>query len=382
MSSDFIPLSVPMVGEGELENLRQCIETGWVSSAGPFVTEFENRIAAYVGSPHGVAATSGTAALHLALIVAGVCPGDEVLVSTLSFVAPANAIRYIGAHPVFVDADPETWQMSPSLVGSFLREKCGRREGALINKETGRRVSAILPVHILGGAVDMDRILALAKEFGLSVIEDATEGLGATYRGRPLGTMGDIGCFSFNGNKLITCGGGGMIVTQNKHMADRARHLSTQAKSDPAEYDHDEVGFNYRLTNIQAALGCAQLDKIDDYLDRKAAIASAYLDEFKDNVGISPMPRPDWSDAPPWLFAIDLASGDSRDVIAAAKKAGIEMRPLWKPLHRTQAHQGSTVIGGAVAEGLFERVVCLPSSVGISGGETSRVAKFLKGALS
>ncbi|MCW9035972.1 MAG: LegC family aminotransferase [Rhodospirillales bacterium] len=377
-----IPLSVPSVGEGELENLRSCIETSWVSSAGPYVREFENRLAELAGTKNAVATASGTSALHLSLIVAGVKRDEEVLVSTLSFIAPANAVAYTGAVPVFVDADPKTWQMCPVLVEKFLREDCKIRNGDVFNKKSGRKISAILPVHILGGVVEMAPLLALAKEFNLPIIEDATEGLGAIYQGKPVGTIGEVGCYSFNGNKLITCGGGGMIVSDHSRWAKRARHLSTQAKSDPAEYIHDEIGFNYRLTNLQAALGCAQLDKFERYVLRKKEIASAYKSLCNEIDGLNFMPDPEWSESVFWLSAIAIDPHGfgmgSRSLLKKAGEQGIEMRPLWQPLHLSPAYKGSMMLGGSVAEDLFKKVLCVPSSVDLDNENLERVLTFIK----
>src|SRR5579862_6352196 len=245
----FTPLSVPEIRGNEWKYVKECLDTGWVSSVGSFVDRFEQDVAKFVGARFGVAAVNGTAALHTALLVAGVCPDDEVLVSTLTFIAPANAIRYAGAWPVFVDAEPEYWQMDPERVVQFIKEKCAWNGRELRNRSTGRRLKAIMPVHILGHPVDMEPLLNLARQYDLVVIGDATESLGAAYRGQKVGRLGDIACFSFNGNKLITTGGGGMMVTDNEAWADRARYLTTQAKDDAIEYTHHTIGFNYRLTN-------------------------------------------------------------------------------------------------------------------------------------
>ncbi len=261
-----IPLSVPELGGNEWLYVKECLDTNWVSSAGPFVDRFERMVAAFVGARFAVATASGTAALHLALLVAGIELDDEVIVSSLTFVAPVNAIRYIGAWPVFIDAEPNHWQMDSQKVADFLTTQCIWANGELRNKSTGRRVKAILPVHILGHPCDMDPIVQIARKFELVVIEDATEALGARYKSRTVGKPGDVACFSFNGNKIITTGGGGMIVTDNERWAEKAKYLSTQAKDDPIEYIHDEIGYNYRLTNIQAALGVAQMEQLDKHI--------------------------------------------------------------------------------------------------------------------
>lgn len=284
-----IPLCVPEISGNEWKYVKECLDTNWVSSAGSFVDRFEQELAAYVGTEYAIATCNGTAALHVALLVAGVQPDDEVLVSALTFISPANAIRYVGAWPVFMDAEPNYWQMDPEKVVSFLAKECQRRNDTLYNKTTGRRVKAILPVHILGHPVNMDPILEVARKYDLVVIEDATESLGAKYKGRMVGHLGDIACFSFNGNKIITAAAGGMIVTDKKEWAQKAKYLTTQAKDDPVEYIHNEIGYNYRLTNIQAAIGCAQLEQLDEYIAKKSGTAATYDAALEGVPGITPM---------------------------------------------------------------------------------------------
>lgn len=242
--ADTVSLCVPHLAGREWDYLKQCLDTGWVSSVGPFVDRFEREVAARAGAPHAVAMVNGTCALHVALQLCGVGPGDEVILPAVTFIAPANAVRYLNAWPVFVDVDATHWQMDPASVRGFLAEQCTRRDGAVFNRATGRRVRAILPVHVLGHPAPMDELAAVAREYGLRAVEDATESLGAHYRGKPLGALGDVGVFSFNGNKIITTGGGGMLVTADAQLASRARYLSTQAKDDPVEYVHGEVGYN------------------------------------------------------------------------------------------------------------------------------------------
>src|SRR5439155_7054592 len=270
----FLPLCVPHFRGNEWRYLKECIDTGWVSSVGAYVDRFERAVAARAGTRHAVAVVNGTSALHLALLAAGVGPDDEVLVSDLTFIAPANAVRYAGAWPVFIDAESAAWQIDVQKLADFLHKECDRRGGIVRNRATGRRVRAVLPVHVLGHTCDMDPILEIARRFELPVIEDATECLGADYKGQHAGALGDMGCFSFNGNKLITTGGGGMVVTDNAAWATHVKHLSTQAKADALEYEHDEVGYNYRLTNIQAALGVAQMEVLDEHIAAKRRIAA------------------------------------------------------------------------------------------------------------
>lgn len=377
-----VPLCVPHMAGAEWEYIKECLDTNWVSSVGPFVDRFEAELAAYVGTAHGVATASGTAALHVALLVAGVEPDDEVLVPALSFIAPANAVRYCGAWPVFVDAEPQYWQMDVEEVARFLEEECVVRDGQSFNRSTGRRISAILPVHILGHPVDMDPLIALARRYRLAVVEDATESLGATYRGRMTGTLGDIGVFSFNGNKLITTGSGGMIVTDNREWADRARYLTTQAKDDPVEYVHDEIGYNYRLSNVQAAMGCAQLEGVEERLAAKRDTAESYRIGLSMVNGLTLPEEAPWTSSAWWLYTIlvsEAAFGlGSRDVLARLEDSDIQTRPLWQPLSLSQAHAKSISRGCPVAERLHRDALSLPSSVGLTPYDRGRVIDALK----
>src|SRR5439155_23977886 len=251
----------------------------------------------------------GTAALHVALLVAGVRSEDEVIVPALTFIAPANAVRYTGAWPTFVDAEPDYWQLDPAEVRAFLEHDCERRDREVWNRRTGRRVAAVLPVDILGHPCDLDAIHAVAGEYELTVVEDATESLGACYRGRPLGQRSQLTCFSFNGNKLLTTGAGGMVATTDARLAERARYLTTQAKDDPLEFVHAEIGFNYRLSNVQAAIGCAQLERLDEFVARKRQIASRYAHALCGLRGVSVMREAPWATASFWLSTILVAEG-------------------------------------------------------------------------
>ncbi|MCE7871236.1 aminotransferase class I/II-fold pyridoxal phosphate-dependent enzyme, partial [bacterium CPR1] len=259
-----IALCEPRIQGNEIHYLEKCIRENWVSSAGPYVDAFERSLAELAGSKHAVSTSSGTAAIHLGLLLAGIQPDEEVIVPSLTFIAPANAVRYLGAWPTFLDVEPRYWQIDPAAVERFLREDCQRSsDGCLRNRHTGRVVRCLLAVHLLGHPCEMDSLLSLCAEFGLFLLEDATESLGARYRESPVGSHGQLACFSFNGNKIVTTGGGGMLVTNDDHLAERARYLSTQAKDDPLEYVHNEVGYNYRLTSLQAAFGLAQLEQLE-----------------------------------------------------------------------------------------------------------------------
>lgn len=376
-----ISLCVPEIRGNEWKYVKECLDTNWVSSAGAFVDRFERMVADYVGAKCAVATVNGTAALHIALLVAGVQPDDEVLVPTLTFIAPANAVRYVGAWPVFMDADPTYWELDPEKVADFVERGCRWTNSELRNKLTGRRVRAIIPVHILGHPCDMDPLLEIARKFNLVVIEDATESLGARYKERKVGSLGDIACFSFNGNKVITTGGGGMIVTNNPEWAHQARYLTTQAKDDPFEYVHKEIGYNYRLTNIQAALGCAQMEKLDEYIAAKRRIASTYTDALQGLTGITLMAEAPWASSIFWMYTVLVEETEygmsSRALMRRLDAACIETRPLWQPLHLSPAHLYSYTYKCAAAERIAGDALSLPSSVGLRPEDQSRVIKSL-----
>lgn len=372
-----IPLCIPELRGNEWLYVKDCLDSGWVSSVGGYVDRFERELATRVGTRFAVATVNGTASLHIALLVAGVQPDDEVLVPTVTFIAPANAIRYVGAWPVFIDAEPEYWQMDTEKVVYFLEHQCRWQNGELRNQATDRRIRAILPVHILGHPVDLQPILDVAKKFDLIVIEDATESLGANYRGRPAGQLGDIACFSFNGNKLITTGGGGMIVTNHEAWARHAKHLTTQAKGDPVEYIHDEIGYNYRLTNLQAALGVAQLEQLDAYIGCKRRVASRYTESLGQIRGVTPMSQAPWASSSFWLYTVlvdPISFGcSSRQVLQLLAAASIQTRPIWQPIHLNKPYQPLARGEYPVAAMLYERGLSLPCSVGLTDEDQSRV---------
>ena len=376
MSEKKIPLSAPFFSGNEWKYVKECLDTGWVSSAGTFVTRFERETGRYVGAQHAVAVSNGTAALHTGLRVLGVEAGDEVIVPSLAFVAAANAVVYCGAEPVFMDADPSTWHMDVNKLASFLESECDLTDGQCIHRRTGKRVRAILPVHILGMACEIDRIVEIARMYNLMVLEDAAEAIGVRYRGRSVGTFGDIGVFSYNGNKIMTTGGGGMLVTDVQAHAERARHLTTQAKSNPTEYVHDEVGFNYRMTNLQAAMGVAQLEQLDRFIERKRCIARAYKEGLGDLAGVRVMPDIDNCEPTYWLYTILLPEGttlhERRDTIERLSRAGVEARSLWHPLHDLPPYVHCEAYEIEASPRLFERSVSLPSSVGMSDAVLER----------
>jgi perosamine synthetase len=363
--------------------VKECLDTNWVSSAGPFVDRFETMTAHRVGVAHAVAVVNGTSALHLALLVAGVERDDEVVMPALTFIAPANAVRYLGAWPVFVDVDARHWQMDPQRLADFVDRECEWRDGRLRNRATGRCVKAVLPVDILGHPCDLDPIAELARRRELVVVEDATEGLGALYKGRPVGQRADIACLSFNGNKIVTSGGGGMIATDRADWAERARYLSTQAKDDPIEYVHGAVGYNYRLTNIQAAVGVAQLEQLDDYVKAKRRHAFEYTKAFGSVAGIAPMDEAAWAFSTFWLYTVRVDAArygaDSRALLSRLASAGIQTRPLWQPLNRSAALGGCPSATTPTADAIAASALSLPSSVDLTPEDQARVIEAVAG---
>jgi perosamine synthetase len=381
-TSGAIPLCVPQIQGNELKYLKECLETNFVSSVGPFVDRFEKMVSEFVGTKCAVATVNGTAALHVALQVAGVQADDEVLVSTLTFIAPANAIRYANAWPVFIDAEPGHWQMDPAQVREFLERGCSFKNGELRNRATGRRVRAILPVHILGHPVDVDPILEMAAKYGLVVIEDATEGLGAKYKGRMVGHLGHIACFSFNGNKIITTGGGGMIVTDNDQWAAKAKYLTTQAKDDPLEYVHNCIGYNYRLTNLLGAMGCAQMEVLPEFVSAKRNLAANYASQLSSTPGLTPMKEAAWAFSTFWMFTMlmdsDVYGCTSRELLVRLHQRGVQARPLWQPMHLSPAHQLGFATNCPIAERLHASAISLPCSVGLTPDQQSTVIHIVK----
>ncbi|KAA9164945.1 DegT/DnrJ/EryC1/StrS aminotransferase [Amycolatopsis acidicola] len=372
-----IPLIIPALFGREAAYLRQCVETNYVSSAGPFVTRFEQVFADRTGSRHAVACSSGTAALHVALQLAGAGPGVLVAVSDFTFIASANAISYTGADLLLVDSEPVTWNMNTEL----LHDEISRRA------RLGERIPGLIEVvHVLGHPADMEPLLAIREEYGIGIVEDAAESFAASWlegrcRGRQVGTVGEIGCFSFNGNKLITTGGGGMLVSDSPEHATAARHLTNQAKKSDHEYQHDVVGYNYRLSNIAAALGVAQLENLDDILRKKRDQADLYAEELRP-LPVTLPPNASWATPTFWLYSILLDEARPDHVIAQLLDAQIQTRRLWPPLHRQAPYASTERLGGGVADDIYARGLSLPSTTGLSTDDQRRVATELQKILS
>jgi perosamine synthetase len=369
----YIPLSVPCIEGNAWKYVRECLDTGWVSSAGKFVEVFEQKICAYTKAKYAIAVSNGTAGLYISLKLAGVEPGDEVLVSTLTFIAPVNAIRYLGAEPVFMDCD-DFMNLDPVKTGEFLKLKCRLTKKGVINKKTGRRVKAILPVHIFGNPCDMQAIMGLARKYGLQVIEDATESLGSSYtsgayKNKFTGTIGDFGVYSFNGNKIVNTGAGGMIVTSNSVLADKAKYLTTQAKDDAVRYLHNEVGYNFRLTNLQAALGVAQLENLPGFMKIKKANYLEYRKHLSSVKGITMLGTPAGTSPNYWFYSILIDKGaygmDRECLMAELECAGIQTRPVWFLNNLQKSYSRNQVFKIGKAPWFWERVLNLPCSSGL-----------------
>jgi perosamine synthetase len=357
-----IPVFAPWLGDKVRQYVLDCVDTGWISSLGEYVARFERDFAHFCEVGHGVATSNGTTALHLALATLGIGPGDEVLVPDLTFVATANAVRYTGATPILVDADPHTWTLDP---------------GDARDKIT-RRTRAIVPVHIYGHPVDMDPVLSLARAHGLRVVEDAAEAHGARYKGRRVGGLGDLGVFSFYGNKIITTGEGGMVVTDDPALAERARFLRDHAMDPQRRYYHPEIGFNYRMTNIQAAIGCAQLEQAEAILERRKTIAATYEAELAGIPGLGRPPAAPWAENVYWMYSvlIEPAFGLDRDTVRERlRDRGVDSRPFFVPLHELPPYRTT---GLPVATTLACRGLNLPSGTGLRPEEIATVAAALR----
>ena len=364
---DRLYLSPPHIGPDELALVTEAFETNWVAPVGPHVDAFEAEFAAYVGADHAVALSSGTAALHLALRDLGIGPGDEVAVSTLTFCASVNPILYEGATPVFVDSERASWNLDPNLVEDLFR---AREAG-------GKQIAALVPVHLYGQAADLDALTDLCERYGVPMIEDAAEALGATYKGRAPGSFGRAGIFSFNGNKIITTSGGGMLVTDRAETAAHVKKMATQARDAAPHYQHSEIGFNYRLSNLLAGVGRGQLRVLEDRVAARRRVFETYRQRLGDLPGIAFMPEADWGRHSRWLTCLTIdadAFGATPEAVRLAlEEENIEARPVWKPMHLQPVYDGIETVGGAVSEDLFARGLCLPSGSAMTDADLDRV---------
>ncbi len=385
----FIPLSIPNFEGNESKYVNDALDQGWVSTGGAYIQTLEERMAQFLQTEQVAACQSGTAALHLSLIACRVMPGDLVIVPTLTFIAAVNPVRYQFADPVFIDCD-DSLCMDPVKLERFCREECEKSEDGLIHKKTGKKVKALIVVHVFGNLADMEQIMQIAKAYGLPVIEDATEALGTKYlegmfAGKFAGTIGDYGAFSFNGNKIITTGGGGAVTAKSAQTVEYLRYLSTQAKDDPHNYIHHEIGYNYRMTNLQAALGVAQMEELPEFIRRKQANYERYCALFEDFALGSLMTFRDGTSANKWLYALHIdmekLSGSLLDLIGNLQKRGIQTRAVWGLIHEQKPYQGAIAYEIEKAAYYSRRILNIPCSTQITEDEIACAAGEIRKAI-
>jgi len=375
--NSLIPLSIPHFNGNEWKYVKECIDTAWVSMAGSYVNNFEQMVAEYAGSSYGVASVNGTSALHMALHLVGVGAGDLVILPNLTFVASANSITYTGAEPILVDIDPDTWQMDLDLLETWLDKNVLIQEGnCLLKDNPKKRIAAVMPVHVLGNMCNMERLSKICKQYQLALIEDASESLGSSFNNKHSGTFGDLGVFSFNGNKIITTGGGGVIVTDDQSLAKKAKHLTTQAKVNPDTYFHDEIGFNYRLVNILAALGVAQMEQLEAFIKQKKKI-DAYYRRHLEGIGDLRFQKvyPE-VDSNCWMFTFYSEKRD--EILKALKEANIIARPFWFPMNQLPMFTNLRYVRQMDnSRNIHQNCLSIPSSVGITEKELERVVSCI-----
>lgn len=361
-----VALHEPCFAGREWEYVKDCLDSGWVSSAGQYVERFEKGLVDFTGVKYAIAVVNGTAALHTALKLVGVEAEDEVLIPALTFIATANAVAYCGAIPHLVDSDPRTLGMDPGKLEAYLKDVAVIDKGVCINRFTSRRIKAVVPMHTFGHPVDLDPLLELSQKYHLEMVEDAAESIGSYYKGRHTGGFGKAGILSFNGNKIVTTGGGGAILTNDPDLAKLAKHMTTQAKTPHRwEFNHDMVGYNYRMPNINAALGCAQLEQLPGFIEKKRNLASRYREAFKDVQGIRFFTEPDFARSNYWLNVLILDEEFARErdnLLETTNNAGIMTRPLWRLMHKLSMYQDCPRMDLSIAEDLERRIINIPSS--------------------
>ncbi len=383
MNHKFIPLSVPNLKGNELKYVADAIESEWVSTAGPYVNTFEEKVAEYVHTAGAVSCQNGTSGLHVSLMLTGVTGEDAVFVPTLTFIAAVNPVKYIGARPIFIDCD-ESLCMDPEKVESYCREECVFEDGRLVEKESGRHVKALLVVHVFGNMADMEALMRIAEKYNLKVVEDATEAIGTyytagKYAGKYAGTIGDVGVYSFNGNKIITTGGGGMIVSDRKDYLQRAKHLTTQAKSDELYFIHDEVGYNYRMTNLQAALGLAQLEQLEDFIRIKEENYRKYRDALNGKKGLMLLDVRENIRCNRWFYAL-MCDGyfRSRDeLIRYLSENDVQSRPVWGLIHEQVPYKQDRAYRIEKALHFWKYIVNIPCSTNLTEADVRRVSQLI-----
>jgi aminotransferase in exopolysaccharide biosynthesis len=385
-SNSFIPLSVPVIRGNEWAYVKECLDTGWVSSAGKFVDRFEQETSGFTGAKYAIACASGTAALHVALRIAGVAAGDEVIVPTVTFIASVNTIRYVDAQPLFMDCDT-FYNLDAEKTRDFILKETVFKDGQTYNRQTNRRIAAVMPVHVFGNAAWLDELLPLCSERNIKILEDAAESIGTKYTngrftGQHTGTIGDFGCLSFNGNKIITTGGGGMILTNSREYADRAKYLTTQAKDDEVRFIHNDVGYNYRLTNVQAAIGVGQLEQLSRYLDLKRQNYLAYKAEIDSIPGLYLAEGPGYAANNCWMYALQIDRSvyglDREQLLLRMSQNQIQTRPLWQLNHLQRPYTNCQQYRIERAPHLLDVTLNLPCSVDLTPSQIHRVIDVLR----
>lgn len=366
-------LSFPHLGGTEMNWIEEAFKGSWVVPLGPNVDEFEKRLSRYLEAPDVVAVSAGTAAIHMAMVMLGLGPGDEVICQSFTFAASANPVTYQGAKPVFVDSEPDTWNMDPAALEEAIIER---------HRATGRYPKAIVPVHLYGMPARMDEILEIASRYGIPVIEDAAEALGSEYKGKKCGTLGKYGALSFNGNKIITTSGGGAVICPDSEAAKRVLFYVTQARDNRPYYYHEHIGFNYRMSNISAGIGCGQMDVLAEHVERRRAIHRLYSEAFKgsDRITVHENPTDDFN-SNFWLTTVLIDDADPEQLRQAMNSRNIETRWLWRPMHMQPVYADAPYYGGNTAESLFSRGLCLPSGSNLTDSDIERVVTTLKSVL-
>jgi perosamine synthetase len=370
-------LSGPNISGNEWKYVKDCLDTGWVSSVGSYVEQFEKMTAEFAGTAYAVATSSGTTALHTCLILSGIGMDDYVIAPNVTFVASINSIKYTFAEPILIDVDEHTWQMDLDLLEKFLADETRSDKGSCILKKDGKKIKAIMPVHVLGNMCDMDRLMSIASGYGLIVIEDSTEALGSYYKNKHAGTFGVMGTFSYNGNKIITTGGGGMIITGDEALAKKAKHITTQAKSDPFEYMHDEIGYNYRLVNTAAAMGVGQMELLPSFLKRKKEIISYYKNGLE-GVGDITFQKVDKDVNPNWWLPT-IMTGKQKEVLKVLNENKLQSRPFWVPMNKLPMFKNNLYYtNNDRSDYIYQKCLSIPCSTNITDAEMEKVITKIK----
>lgn len=373
----FVPLSVPFLNGNEWTYVKDCLDTGWISSVGSYVSKFEEMVAQYVGTNYGISVVNGTASLHTCLHLLGVKQNDYVIMNNITFVATANAISYTGAEPILIDCDPDLWQMDLNLLEEFLSNDCYIDGDTLKLKRDHRRIPVIMPVHVQGNIFDFDRFLSIVSKYPIKVVEDSTESLGSTYKGKFGGSFGTFGNMSFNGNKIISTGGGGVMLTNDEDLAKRAKHITTTAKTDPLQYFHDEVGYNYRLVNVLAAIGVAQMEQLPTFIKRKKEIAATYKSQLSDVGDISfqsILPEVEWNG---WLFT--LKTNKQQLLLKKLNEDGVQCRPFWAPMNILPMYKNCLYVSqNQICNQIHKTCVAIPCSTNLSDSDLDFVIEKIK----